>query len=250
MKRFAFGFAAHLNPLRWALYVMAVCFVAVVGVYEYIDLSASVAITFSAFETVYVVLTSPANLAYIFLPVYLFIVCGLPNPTAFGGLEIVRYKSRGHWLWHKWLLLMAYTLVFFGVLFGLTMVIADQAFPYQTMWSTDFINLQVSLGQEVVNFVHPPLYTIGMSLVGACLLYYFAGCVTLVCALVTKSEPLSLLISMVVGLVLGGLSNYVWFVQKSVATQGLQAGVFALASLVLMGLSYPLVRRMDLEVRA
>ncbi len=245
MRKFFLGFVAHINPVRWALFVMAVCFVAVVGVYDYIDLSTSVAITFSSFETVYVLLTNPANLAYIFLPLYLFIICGLTNASPFGVLEMVRYRSRYHWWGHKWLLLMVYTLVFFGMLFGLVAMIANQAFPYQTMWSTDFVNLQVSLGQAVANFVQPPLYTIGMSLMGACLLYYFAGCVTMVCGLMTQSEPLSLLISMVVGLTVGGLANYVWFVQKSVETQALQGAMFALASLVLMGVSYLVVAGRD-----
>lgn len=247
MRKFLYNLSATFNPLRWALFVMVISFVAVVGVYEYIDLSASVAITFSSVETVFILLTNPANLAYIFLPLYLFIVCGLPNRAQFGYLEVVRYRSRGHWLFHKWLVLAVYTLLFFVGLMVIFTLIATQAFPYQSVWSSDFILLQVSLGQGVSNFVHPPLYTIGMSLLGACLLYFFAGSVTMLCGLISHSEPLSLFLSMVVGLVLAGLCNYVWFYQRSVATQGMQALVFALLSLALIGISYPIVTKSDLQ---
>lgn len=247
MKKFLYNLSSGFNPLRWALFVVVVSFVSVVGVYDYIDLSASVAITFSSFETVYVLLTDPASLSYIFLPLYLFIVCGLPNQAQFGYLEIVRYKSRGHWLLHRWLTLAVYTLFFFVALVAIFTLIATQAFPYQPMWSTDFILLQVSTGQAVSNFVHPPLYTIGMTLVGACLLYFFAGALTMVCALVSHSEPLSLAVSMVVGLTLGGLSYYVWFVQKNLETQGQQGLLFALLSLMLVAVSYPIVTKSDLQ---
>ena len=86
-----------------------------------------------------------------------------------------------------------------------------------------------------------------MSLLGACLLYFFAGSVTMLCGLISHSEPLSLFLSMVVGLVLAGLCNYVWFYQRSVATQGMQALVFALLSLVLIAISYPIVTKSDLQ---
>lgn len=245
MRKLAYHLASNFNWMRWALFVVTVSFTAVVGVYDYIDLATSVAITFSSFETAFVLLTAPASLAYIFMPVYLFIVCGLPNTHPLGAMEVLRHKSRWQWLGYKWLTLVAYTLAFFLALFAITFAIASQAFPYQDIWSTDFVNLQVSLGQAVANFTQPPLYTIGLSLLGTGLLYLFAGSVTMVCGLVSKSEPLCLACSMVVGLGVGAGSFYVWFVQKSMETQLCQGVLFATLTLVMVACSVPIVDRAD-----
>lgn len=247
MRKLLFSLTTSFNPLRWCLFVVTLALVSVVGVYEYIDLSASVAITFSSFETTFVILSDPTRLAYIFLPLYLFLVCGLPTHAPFGTLALLRYNSRGQWLGHKWAVLVIYTVVFFGGLFAMVFAIASQAFPYQTVWSTDFIYLQVSLGQEVANFIHPPLQTIGMALLGAGLLYLFAGAVAMVCGLVSNSEPLGLAVAMVIGLVTAGLCNYHFFPQRSLASQGQQALVFAGLTLVVVAVSFAMVGKLDLQ---
>lgn len=247
MRKLVFHLSCGFHPLRWCLFAVAVCLVSIVGVYDAIDLSASVAITYSSFETTFALLTDPANLAYIFLPLYLFLICGLPNQSQLGYFQFLRHRSRGQWLFYKWLTLVVYTLIFFAALFAMVFVIASQAFPYQTVWSSDFVHLQVAQGQAVANFLHPPLVTIGMSLVGTCLLYLFAGSLTMVCGLKTRSEPLSLALSLVTGLVLGSLCYYVWFVQKDLVTQGVQALLFGGLWMILVAVSRPIVLSMDIQ---
>lgn len=247
MRKLLFHVSLGFAPLRWCLFAVVVPLVAVVGVCDAIDLSASVAITFSSFETVFVLLSDATNVAYIFLPLYLFVVCGLANQGQLGYFQLLRHKSRGQWLAYKWLTLVVYTVVFFVALLAIVSIIAYQAFPYQTAWSTDFINLQVSQGQAVSNFVHSPALSIGASLVSNGLLYLFAGSLAMVCGLKTRSEALSLLVSMAVGLGLAGLCTSVWFVQKNVTTQTLQGLLFAGLWLVLVGLSVPVAGTMDFQ---
>ncbi|WP_409969529.1 hypothetical protein RFF05_06355 [Bengtsoniella intestinalis] len=247
MRKFLFQLSTSFNPLRWCLFAVTIALVAVVEVYGYINLSASVAITFSSFETAFVILSDPMALAYIFLPLYLFLVCGLATHAPFGTLALLRYKSRRQWLCHKWGLLVVYTALFFGGLFAMVFTIASQAFPYQAVWSSDFILLQVSLGQEVANFIHSPLQTIGMSLLGAGLLYLFVGAVAMVCGLMRNSEPLALAVALVLGLVTAGVCNYLLFPQRSLVVQSQQALVFGLLYLLLMALSMAMVGKVDLQ---
>lgn len=249
MRMYLFNLSRGFNWLRWALFVMVVSFVSVVGVYDYIDLSDSIAITFSVFETVFLLISDQASISYIFLPIYLFIVCGLSTQSSFGALEVMRYKSRSHWMTHRWLTLLSYTILFFTVLFALIYTIASKAFPFQQVWSTDFILFQVYLGQAVSNFVHPPWVTIGMSLVSSFFLYLFCGAIAMVCAIKTGSEAVSLVISLGVGIVVSLLTTLVLFAQNSLVAKSTQCLLFLVLVLVVALYSHRLMATLDFSSR-
>ncbi len=94
MRKLCFHLSVGFAPLRWCLFAVVVPLVAVVGVCDAIDLSRAVAITFSSFETVFVLLSDATNVAYIFLPLYLFLVCGLANDSQLGYFQLVRQVQK------------------------------------------------------------------------------------------------------------------------------------------------------------
>jgi len=182
---------------------MVIAFTAVVSVYKYIDLSDMAATAFSSLETVFLNLTDSINIIFIYLPLYLFIISGIVTTDNFGANGIIKYGSRGGWLISKLILLILNTAAFFILLFGMNMLAAHRVFPFSSSWSSGFISLRVMMGQSALDFVYPPLTTLGISVLALFLLYLLCGAVSVLTAVLTEKEELALLASLLFGISAG-----------------------------------------------
>lgn len=202
VKMLRYNISESFNVVRWCLTLVAFSFVAVVSVAKYIQLSDMTAITFSSLETTYLILNDTMSVVYIYLPLYLFLMCGLMFDDNFGALEVIKCKSRGKWYLCKWLTLLFYTIVFFICLFGMNFLICNQVFPYSTSWSSDFLHVQVMLGQSAKNFFYGPIETVGMSLISVFFLYLVAGMMSMFFSMITNKEAYAFFISLVLGILI------------------------------------------------
>lgn len=204
MKKFRviyFNLSEHIPVARWCLALVVISFTAVVSVYKYIDL-ADMAV-FSSFETLFMILTDITNIVFIYLPLYLFIVCGIMFDSGFGGVEILRCGSRVNWLAGKFITYIVNAVLFFAVLFIINLVVCSQAFSFSNLWSKGFVGFRVMMGQNASDFESLPLPTIIAASAAVLLLYIFCGMVNMFVSLVTDRESTSLFASLFVGIALG-----------------------------------------------
>lgn len=195
-----YNISESFNVVRWMIAIITFAFVAVVSLAKYVNLAGITAITFSSVETLYLILNDPTSIAYIYLPIYLFLICGLMFDDNFGSLEVIKSGSRGRWLLSKYLTLLFYTGVFFIFLIGLNFMISNQVFPYSDKWSSDFIKVQVIMGQSPANFSMTPLVTIGLSIASVFFMYLCIGTLSLVISLYTNREVDALFFSLLTGI--------------------------------------------------
>lgn len=201
-KMIRYNLSESFNLVRWCLTIIAFAFVAVVSVAKYIQISDTTAITFSSLEITYLILNDTMSVIYIYLPLYLFLVCGMMFDDNFGSLEVIKCQSRGKWFFSKWVTLLFYTILFFIALFGLNFLISDQVFPFSVNWSSDFINVQIIMGQSARNFIYGPLQTIGLSLASVFALYLTIGMLSMIFALITNKEASALFLSLIIGILI------------------------------------------------
>lgn len=199
-KIIRYNISESFNVVRWCLAIVALAFTCVVSVAKYIQLSDLTAITFSSLEITYLVLNDTVNLTYIYLPMYLFLVCGMMFDENFGVVEIIKCQSRGKWFIGKWFTLVFYTVLFFGVLLSINFMISNQVFPLSENWSGDFIKVQVMMGQSPYNFLYTPFQMIGLSLVSVLSLYLAVGTLSLLFSILTSKEVYALVFSLLIGI--------------------------------------------------
>ncbi len=192
---------SHLPVARWCLAVAVISFAAVVSVYKYIDM-ADMAV-FSSLETMYMILTDTMNTVFIYLPLYLFIVCGIMFDNGFGEIGILRFKSRMEWLFMKSAAYVVNTVIFFGVMILINYVVSSQVFSFSDLWSGDFIGFRVMSGQPASDFSNPPVPTIVSACASVFMLYILCGFVNLLFSLVSNRESVGLFVSLAVGIVFG-----------------------------------------------
>ncbi|OON99770.1 MAG: hypothetical protein ATN35_11020 [Epulopiscium sp. Nele67-Bin004] len=195
-----YNLSQSFNLLRWCIFVVVLAFVAYVSVAKYIMIADMTSITFSALENTYLILSDTVNIAYIYLPLYLFLVCGIVFDNNFGSLEIIKCNSRSDWFIKKCMTLFLYTLLFFVFVLGLNFSICYQVFPHSDKWSSDFINFRVMTGFSPQDFVNSPISTITMDIIRLFFSYLVAGIVSLVLALVTDKESFALFVSLPLGI--------------------------------------------------
>lgn len=248
MKNLKYNISESFNVVRWSLFSVIVSFVAVVGVYKYIDLSNSVSITFSSLETVYILLNDSISIVYIYLPLYLFTICGIMLDDNFGSLEVLKCGSRGKWLTNKFLTLVFYTIVFFIALFAINFIISSRVFPYSAKWSSDFVKMQVSMGQEVINYTSSPVTTISTSLFSLFLIYLFAGTISMFISLKTGKESLSLICSLVIGIAISILFIMVLASQKNISIYLIQNLILTLGICVAFLINYFTAKKKDFNM--
>lgn len=246
----SYNISESFNVVRWCIAVIAFAFVAVVSVAKYVELSNMAAITFSSLETTYLILNDPTNIAYIYLPLYLFLICGIMFDDNFGTLEVIKCRSRRNWIISKYTTLLFYTVMYFVVLFVMNFLISDQVFPYSQVWSSDFVNVQVLMGQSPKNFVFTPLVTIGLSLASMFSLYLCAGTCSVVFSLVTNREADALFLSLGIGIILSTLFVFVLDMtsQMSVQAFGFRNGILWAIIFVLCTVAYSLTNRRDFNM--
>ena len=233
-KMIRYNISESFNLVRWCLTIIAFAFACVVSVAKYIQISDMTAITFSSLEITYLILNDTVSIIYIYLPLYLFLICGIMFDDNFGSLEVIKCQSRGKWLVGKWVTLLFYTLLFFVALFTLNFLISDQVFPFSASWSSDFLKVQVTMGQSARNFIYTPFQTIGLSLGSVFSLYLAVGMLSMVFSLLTHKEAYALFLSLIIGILTSAVFMYVldFTSQMSVASFAWRNGIL-FASMVL-----------------
>ena len=91
-KMIRYNISESFNLVRWCLTIIAFAFACVVSVAKYIQISDMTAITFSSLEITYLILNDTVSLIYIYLPLYLFLICGIMFDDNFGSLESLSAK--------------------------------------------------------------------------------------------------------------------------------------------------------------
>lgn len=247
----SYNISESFNLVRWCLVAIAFAFVAIVSVAKYVNLSDATSITFSSLETTYLILNDTISVVYIYLPLYLFVICGLMFDDNFGSLDIIKCGSRTKWLAGKYITLLFYTLMFFILLFGMNFLISDQVFPYSAKWSSDFMNVQVLLGQEVRNFAYGPMQTIGLSLLSVFFLYLFAGTVSIVFSVLTNKEALALLFSLVIGILvsISFVMGFEMMAQKNIGAFMLQNSLLMIGTVITLLITSRVVNHKDFSIQ-
>ncbi|QSX05411.1 hypothetical protein JYG23_12105 [Sedimentibacter sp. zth1] len=248
MRNLRYNISESFNIFRWSLVIIIFSFVAVVSVYKYINLSNSVAITYTSLETTYLILNDTISIVYIYLPLYLFTICGLMLNDNFGSIEVLKCGSRGKWIFNKSMTLLFYTLIFFLILFCINFAISHRVFPYSSVWSTDFVKTQVSLGQEVINFTSSPIKTIGASLVTLFFVYLLSGNVSVLVSLITNKESVSLIASLIVGVIISILLTKIVLFQKSIDIFKQYNFILIACIIIIFLVNYLIARKKDFNM--
>ncbi|MDE6710725.1 MAG: hypothetical protein K2J76_09590, partial [Oscillospiraceae bacterium] len=129
-----FSLSEHIPAARWCLALTVIAFTAVVSVYKYIDIADMAA--FSSFEALFLIITDTVNIVFIYLPLYLFTVCGIMFDSGFGGIEILRCGSRPRWLAGKLITYLINKLTFFAAVFIINYIVCSRAFNFSSLWSS------------------------------------------------------------------------------------------------------------------
>lgn len=242
-----YNLSESFNIVRWCLVAVMFAFVAIVSVAKYIRLSDMTSITFSALEITYFVLNDTVSIVYIYLPLYLFVICGIMFSDHFGSIEIVKCKSRMSWFGYKYMTLFIYTLLFFVFLLGMNFLIAYQVFPFSNSWSSHFMNVQVLIGQAVTNFKFDPITTISMSLLTVFFLYLCVGTISIIVSIAMNKEAYALLISLVVGILMSVFFVFGLKITTQINPQNfLNANcLLIVGTLLLIGIAIGITRKKD-----
>lgn len=224
-----FSISEHIPAARWCLAVIVIAFTAVVSVRKYIDLADTAA--FSSLEVMFMLLTDVMNIVFIYLPLYLFVVCGIMFDKGFGGLEILRCSGRNQWLTGKLAAYIFNTVIFFVVMAGINLAVCSRVFPFSSAWSSDFVGFRIMTGQPSMDFAYPPVPTIIAACAAVLLLYIFCGIANMLVSLLTDRESTALFVSLFAGIALG-LANMV-IASSGILEQVLRCIVlFAMTSIV------------------
>lgn len=196
-----FSLSEHIPAARWCLALAVIAFTAVVSVHKYIDLADMAA--FSSFETLFMIITDITNIVFIYLPLYLFTVCGIMFDSGFGGIEILRCGSRPAWLAGKLITYIVNTVLFFAAMFIINFAVCSRAFNFSDVWSSGFIGFRVMLGQPSSDFTAPPVPTIAAASAAVLLFYILCGMINMLVSLLTDKEATALFVSLFEGIALG-----------------------------------------------
>ena len=199
-----FNLSEHIPAARWCLAMAVIAFTAVVSVYKYIDLADSAAC--SSFEALFLIITDTTNFIFIYLPMYLFVVCGIMFDSGFGGIEILRCGSRPAWLAGKLITYIVNTVIFFGAVFVINYVVCSRAFYFSDTWSSGFVGFRVMIGYSGLDFSMSPIPTVIMASISVLLLYMLCGTVNMLVSLLTGRESAALFFSLFAGIGLGLLN--------------------------------------------
>lgn len=238
----AFTLAEHIPAARWCLALAVISFTAAVSIYKYIDIADTAA--FSSLETLFLIITDATNIVFIYLPLYLFVVCGIMFGKGFGGIEILRCGSRGQWLAGKLAAYIVNTVIFFAAVETINYIVCSRAFNFSDVWSSGFVGLRVMLGHSALDFSAPPIPTIILSSVSILLLYLLCGLVNMLVSLITGKESAALFFSLFAGIALGLLNMSVS--SNSGASQLLRCVILLISSAAVYVFCIAAVNKKDL----
>lgn len=241
LRGLRFSISEHIPAARWCLALAVIAFVAVVSVHKYVDMAGMV--TFSAMEVLFLILTDVMNIVFIYLPLYLFVVCGIMFDSGFGGIEILRCGSRTNWLAGKLVTYLVNSVIFFGAVFVINLIICSRAFNFSNAWSGDFVGFRVMSGQPATDFTTAPVPTIIAASAAVLLFYVLCGTVNMLVSLTTDRESAALFVSLFAGIALG-LGNML-VMSNSAGSQLLRCLVLASASAAMYVFCIAAVRKKD-----
>ncbi len=204
LRGLRFSLTEHIPAARWCLALAVIAFTAAVSVRKYIDLAETAA--FSSFEALFMIITDITNIVFIYLPLYLFTVCGIMFGSDFGGIDILRCGSRRSWLAGKAITYAVNTVLFFAAVFVINLAVCSQTFEFSGVWSSGFVGFRTMTGSPASDFSAPPLPTIIGAAVSALLLYLFCGMINMFFSLLTGRESAALFVSLFAGIALGLLN--------------------------------------------
>ena len=236
-----FSISEHIPAARWCLAMLVIAFTAAVSVRKYIDLADTA--SFSSFEAMFMILTDIMNVIFIYLPLYLFIVCGIMFDKGFGGLEILRCSGRCEWLSGKFITYIFNTVLFFTAVFIINFAVCSSVFPFSDVWSSHFVGFRTMMGQPSLDFAYPPVPTITAACTAVLLLYIFCGTVNMLVSLLTDRESTALFVSLFVGIALG-LANMM-LVSSGVLEQVLRCIALTALTMIIYRISVIAVKKKD-----
>ena len=242
LRGLGFSLSEHIPAARWCLALAVTAFTAAVSVRKYIDLADTAA--FSSFEALFMMITDITNIVFIYLPLYLFTVCGIMFGNDFGGIDILRCGSRGRWLAGKAITYAVNTLVFFAAVLIINLAVCSRTFEFSDVWSSGFVGFRVMTGSPAADFAAPPLPTIMGAAFSALLLYLFCGMINMFFSLVTGRESAALFVSLFAGIALGLLNMMSG--SNSRGSQLLRCLVLAVSSAAVYVFSAAAVRKKSL----
>lgn len=242
----AFSLAEHIPAARWCLALAVIAFAAAVSVCKYIDLADTAA--FSSFETLFMVMTDTVNIVFIYLPAYLFTVCGIMFSSGFGGIEILRCGSRQSWLAAKLITYAVNTVIFFAVVVGINYAVCSRSFYFSGAWSSGFVGFRVMMGNPASDFAAPPVPTLIGASASALLFYLFCGIINMLASIIFGRESAALFISLLAGIALGALNSLTY--SNDLESQIIRCAVLAAASLFAYSLCLAAFSRRDMTRRS
>ncbi len=246
LRSAAFGLSEHIPAARWCLSLAAVAFAAAVSVSRYIDLADTAA--FSSFETLFMIMTDPVNIVFIYLPAYLFAVCGIMFVSGFGGIEVLRCHSRSDWLNGKLIVYAVNTLVFMAAVMIINFVVCSRSFFFSNVWSSGFVGFRAMMGNPASDFASSPVPTLTFASMAVLMFYFFCGMVNMLASIVSGRESAALFISLIAGIGVGMMNTMIY--SNDAESQLIRCVVLAAASLAVYALCLAAMSRKDLTRRS
>lgn len=228
MKGAVFSLSEHIPAARWCLALAVIAFSAAVSVCRYIDLADTAA--FSSFETLFMIMTDPVNIVFIYLPAYLFMVCGIMFGSGFGGIEILRCHSRSGWLAGKLVTYIVNTLIFFAAVVIINFVVCSRSFYFSDSWSSGFVGFRSMMGNPASDFSAMPVPTLTCASLAVLMFYMFCGILNMLVSLIFGRESAALCISLLAGIALGLLNSMIY--SNGVGSQLLRCVVLAAGTIL------------------
>ena len=229
-------FGAGFSLPRWLLAAAAAAFSATVSLFRYVDSAWLLDVHLSAEEVCILVLRSPVNAAFIYLPLYLFLACGIAGDLGSSPQALLLCGSRRRYLALLVTRLALVTAAFLALVTAITGAIALQIFPHSSLWSRDFLAWQALEGQSPLAFTLGPLPALGLQLLCRGAAYWLAGCLCLLCGVLWKSELLSLALGLLCGLPAALLEPGLFGACYLAGGMGIALCLTALSALPLWGL--------------
>lgn len=193
-------FGASFSAPRWCLAAAALSFAATVTLYRYVDAAWLLNVQLSAQEVAMMIFRSPVNAGFIGLPLYLFLVCGIPGDLGSGRQALLLCGSRARvYTLLKTRLALA-TGAFVLLMAAVAGAVALGVFPPSAHWSADYLAWRVMQGQSALAFTLPPALALALQLLCRSAAFWLAGCVCLLCGLIWRQEALALALALVCGL--------------------------------------------------
>lgn len=233
-------FGASFSLPRWLLAAAAAAFSATVSLYRYVDSAWLLDVHLSAGEVSMLILRNPVNAAFIYLPLYLFLACGIAGDLGASSQALLLCGSRKRYLMLLVFRLGLVTAAFLALITLVTGTVTLQVFPWSDLWSRDYLAWRTLQGESPLAFTLPPAAALGLQLLCRGAAYWLAGCLCLLVGVLWRIEPLSLALGLLCGLPAALLEPGLFGKYYLVGGVGIWLALSGLSALPLWGLHHHL----------